>query len=132
MIFQICFDGRGGLGMRVLVAGATAWTDAEAVRRELVRLPSNTTIIHGDCSGADALGGSVAAQLGFAVERMAKNQEDYARYKRGAWKALNERMLASGVDLVLVFHPDIHASRGSKHLVELANAARIEVRVFAQ
>ena len=38
---------------------------------------------------------------------------------------------AAGVVLVLVFHPDIEASRGSGHLIELARAAGVEVRVFA-
>jgi hypothetical protein len=61
---------------------------------------------------------------------MAKNREDYARYKRGAWKGLNERMLASGAVLVLAFHGDLARSRGTKPLVELARAAGIEVRVF--
>lgn len=117
--------------MRVIVAGAVAWSDADAIRRELAKLPAGTTIIHGDCSGADALAGQIAAELGFTVEPMAKSKEDFAKYKRGAWKGLNERMLASGATLVMTFHPDIEASRGSKHLVQLARAADIEVRVFA-
>lgn len=118
--------------MRVLVAGATAWANAEAIHRELVKLPPGTTVVHGDSPGADALAGQIAAQLGFTVEPMARNRDDYARYKRGAWKGLNERMLASAVELVLVFHHDLDASRGSRHLVELARAASIEVRVFAE
>jgi hypothetical protein len=118
--------------MRVLVAGATAWADADAIRRELVKLPLGTTVIHGDSPGADALAGQIAAQLGFTVEPMAKNKHDYAKYHRGAWKGLNERMLASGVVLVLVFHPDLKASRGSKHLIDLSRAASIEVQVFAE
>jgi hypothetical protein len=40
-------------------------------------------------------------------------------------------MLATGCELILVFHPDIAASRGSGHLIELAEAANVEVRVFA-
>lgn len=117
--------------MRVVVAGAVAWADTEAIRRELSKLPSGSTIIHGDSPGADSIAGQVAAQLSFAVEPMAKNKMDYAKYRKAAWKGLNERMLASGVVLVLAFHPDIEASRGSKHLVELARYANIEVRVFA-
>jgi hypothetical protein len=117
--------------MRVIVAGATAWSDAEAVRRELARLPAGAVVVHGDAPGADALAGLVAAQLGLAVEAMAKNAEDYARYRRGAWKGLNERMLASGAVLVLAFHADLASSRGTKHLVEIARAAGVEVRVFA-
>jgi hypothetical protein len=40
-------------------------------------------------------------------------------------------MLASGAMLVLAFHPALEKSRGTRHLVEIARAAGIEVRVFA-
>jgi hypothetical protein len=63
---------------------------------------------------------------------MAKTQADYAIYKRGAWKRLNERIIASGVTRVLVFHPAIEASRGSGHLITMARAAGIEVCVFTE
>jgi hypothetical protein len=116
--------------MRVIVAGAAAWSDAEAIRRELAKLPADTVVIHGDAPGADALAGQVAAQLGLVVEPMGKTKEDYTRYRRGAWKGLNERMLASGAVLVLAFHPAIESSRRTKHLVALARAAGIEVQVF--
>lgn len=116
--------------MRVIVAGSTTWADAEAIRRELAKLPLGVIVVHGDAPGADALAGQVAQELGIVVEAMNKNEQDYAKYKRGAWKALNERMIASGAELVLVFHPDINASHGSKHLVTLARAASVEVQVF--
>ena len=116
--------------MRVIVAGAADWTDAEAIARELAKLPPGATVIHGDAPGADALAGAAAARLGFRVEPMAKSGEDYARYRRGAWKGLNERMLASGAVMVLAFHADLARSRGTRHLVELARTAGIEVRVF--
>ena len=118
--------------MRVIVAGAVAWVDTEAIRRELAKLPPGATVVHGDSPGADAIAGQVATQLGLAVEPMAKSKPDYAKYRRAAWKGLNERMVASGAVLVLVFHPDIEASKGSKHLIELARAASIEVRTFAE
>jgi hypothetical protein len=117
--------------MRVIVAGAVAWADAGAIRRELAKLPAGTVVIHGDCTGADALAGQIAPELGFAVEAMAKNEADYVRYKKAAWKGLNERMLAAGAELILVFHPTFDASKGSKHLADLAARASVEVRVFA-
>jgi hypothetical protein len=117
--------------MRVIVAGAVAWADEAAIRRELAKLPAGSVVIHGDCPGADEIAGRVAAELGFTVEPMAKNDADYAKYQRGAWKGLNERMLATGCELILVFHPDIAASRGSGHLIELAVVEKVEVRVFA-
>ena len=109
-----------------------AWADVEAIRRELTKLPAGTVVIHGDTPGADAIAGQVAAELGFTVEPMAKTPADYARYQARAWKGLNERMLASGAELVLAFHPNIEASQGSGHLLELARAAGIEVRTFAR
>ncbi|MCI0700345.1 MAG: DUF2493 domain-containing protein [Planctomycetia bacterium] len=118
--------------MRVIVAGAVAWADVEAIRRELTKLPAGTVIIHGDCAGADAIAGKVATELGFAVEAMAKIAADYAKYQRAAWKGLNERMIATGAELVLAFHPDFESSNGSKHLAELARSASIEVRIFAE
>jgi hypothetical protein len=117
--------------MRVIVAGAVAWNNTTAIRRELAKLPPGTVVIHGDCAGADALAGEIATELGFTVEAMAKNAADRSRFSKDSWKGLNERMLLSGADLVLAFHPDIEASRGSKHLVELPTHANIEVRVFA-
>jgi hypothetical protein len=117
--------------MRVIVAGAVAWADAAAVRRELAKLPADSVVVHGDAPGADAIAGDVARELGLAVEPMAKDAADRARYRKAAWKGLNERMLASGAVLVLAFHPDLAASKGTKHLVELARAAGVEVRLFA-
>lgn len=118
--------------MRVIVAGAVAWTNEASIRRELSTLPAGSTVIHGDSPGVDAIAGEVARELGLLVEPMVKNDADYARYKRGAWKGLNERMLATGVDLVLAFHPDISASKGSGHLIALAQAQNIECRVFSE
>jgi hypothetical protein len=117
--------------MRVIVAGAVAWANVDAIRRELTKLPPGSVVIHGDCPGADALAGRIAAELGFAVEAMAKNAVDRSRYGRAAWKGLNERMLATGAELVLVFHPTFDESKGSKHVAELAARASVEVRVFA-
>ena len=117
--------------MRVIVAGAVAWDDVEAIRRELTKFPVGTVVIHGDCPGADAIAGQIASELGFIVEAMSKNAADRKRYGREAWKGLNDRMLASGAELVLVFHPDFEGSKGSKHMAELATQARVEVRVFA-
>lgn len=116
--------------MRVIVAGASGWDNREAIRRELSKLPPDTTVVHGDAPGADAIAGEVATELGLCVEPMAKNKDDYARYKRGAWRGLNERMLATGASLILAFHHDLASSRGTKHLVALAHKGNVAVRVF--
>lgn len=122
--------------MRVIVAGSMSWTDAEAIRRALRELPAGTVIIHGDCAGVDAIAGQLAREeFGLVVEAMAKNEDDYRRYRRGAWKGLNERMLETGADLVLAFHPELGQpgkARGSSHLIDLARARGIDVRTFTE
>jgi hypothetical protein len=50
-----------------------------------------------------------------------------------SWKGLNDRMLGTGIDVVLAFHANYgkpgHA-RGTHHAVDLAKAAGIETRVI--
>ena len=90
------------------------------------------TVLRPDAQRADVERAcQVARELGFVVEAMAKNAADRARFGRAAWKGLNERMLATGAELVLVFHPDFDGSNGSKHMAEIATRAGIEVRVFS-
>jgi hypothetical protein len=77
----------------------------------------------------------VARELGLEVERWVKTKADYRKYRGEAWKALNERMLASGGALILAFHEEWHVAgkaHGTKHLIELARTAGIEVRAFLQ
>ncbi len=116
--------------MRVIVAGSTTWDNVASIRDELIALPSDTIVVYGDAPGADELGASIARDLKLAVEPFTKNSDDYRRYRRGAWKGLNERMLSSGVDLVLAFHPAVDKSRGTKHLLKIAKEAGISVKVI--
>ena len=117
--------------MRVIVSGAVKWENAELIIKELKLLPQQTVIIHGDSPGADALCGEIVCKkFGFSVEKMAENSDDYKKYKRGAWKGLNERMLNNGAELVLCFHPAIHKSKGTKHLADLAEKAGVKVKVI--
>jgi hypothetical protein len=119
--------------MRIIITGSTQWTDADAIRRELARLPSGCFVIHGDSDGVDVIAGQVARELGLSVERFAKNPEDYRRYRAAAWKRLNERMLESGAELVLAFHPEVNVpgkAKGTRHMIGLAEKQGIEVRSF--
>lgn len=115
--------------MRIIVAGSTTWTNREVIREQLRSLPAGTVIVYGDAPGADAIGGEIASELGLATEPMVKNEADYKQYGPVAWKGLNERMLATGVDQILAFHPDVNASTGTKHLIEIAGSA-IQVKIF--
>lgn len=91
--------------MRVIVTGSTTWTDADALRREFSALPSDVIIVTGDTPGLDALAMATAQEMGLIVEPMRKSRADRKAYPDASWKGLNERMLATGIDIVFAFHP---------------------------
>jgi len=119
--------------MRILITGSTSWTDAEAIRRELANCPPDTTIVTGDTSGVDQLAIAVSGELGLTVEAMRKNRADHKAHPGEAWKGLNERMLATGIDLVLAFHADYGkpgCARGTRHALALAEETGIATQVM--
>lgn len=124
---------RDNLPKRVLVTGSTTWDRHEPIRAELSQLPPGSVIVTGDTPGADACAGAVAAELGLEAISMKKNRADHRAFPGEAWRGLNERMLATGIDLVLAFHADYGkrgCARGTVHMVEHAEACLTEVRIF--
>lgn len=113
-----------GRPLLVLVTGSRDWTDAEAVRRELCRLPPGSIILHGNARGADQLAGQVAADLGFDVR---PRPAEWERYGKAAGIIRNREMLAEGPDVVIAFHPDLKKARGTKHMVRIARKAGVPV-----
>lgn len=116
--------------MRVLVCGDRNWRDWEPIRRALSALPSGTTIVHGDCRGADKMAGLVAKQLGFRVRAYPANWEAYGRR---AGPVRNAHMLVEWEpELVLAFHPNLAESRGTIDMVRQARAAGVPVRIISK
>jgi lysyl-tRNA synthetase class I len=119
--------------MRILITGSTTWTDADALRREFKNLPAGSTIVTGDTPGVDTIAETLALEIGFKIERMKKNEDDYRIYPQEAWKRLNERMIETKIDLVFAFSADFYKegrARGTRHAVELAQEQGIPVRIF--
>lgn len=119
----------------MLVTGSTTWDNPDTVRRALSQLPPHSVIVTGDTPGADACAVAVAAELGLSVQRMKKNRADQRAFPGEAWRGLNERMLATGIDLVLAFHADYGkpgCARGTGHMVELADKSGTEIRIFRE
>ncbi len=119
--------------MKVLVCGDRNWTDGQAIERELLKLCRQTLVsrvIHGAARGADTLAGRAAKNL-YIPQIPFPAQWD--KYGRAAGPIRNQQMLDDGrPDLVLAFHENIKASKGTKDMVRRAKKAGIEVRVFSQ
>jgi putative aminopeptidase FrvX len=113
--------------MRVIVCGSRNWKNEEAIRRQLERLPKNTTIVEGGCKGADLIAARVAKRLGLAVE---EHPARWGQHGRSAGPIRNREMLETGVNLVLAFHEDIFHSRGTQHMVTIAREADIATYIY--
>jgi hypothetical protein len=132
--------------VRVLVCGSRDWTDGEAIRRELAKLPAGSVILHGDhgydakgrplwglpdelaVRGADKLAGQVARKLGFQVVVFTP---EWDRYGSRAGPLRNTEMLEERPELVLAFHPDLESSRDTADTVRKARNRGMDVRVIA-
>src|SRR5262245_59245118 len=110
--------------MRVLVCGSRSWTDAEAIRRRLCRLPAGAVIVSGAARGADSLAAHEASALGLSVEL---HPADWQRYGRSAGYRRNIAMLETGVDLVLAFWDG--QSHGTTHTALEAQKRGIPVEL---
>ena len=94
----------------VLVTGARDWADAEPIRRELLLLPHDSILLHGNARGADRLAGAIAAELGLDVRPRPANWE---RFGKAAGIIRNREMLAEGPDVILAFHPNLEQAKGT-------------------
>ena len=118
--------------MRVLVCGSRHFTNLLQMKSILQSIfdPDDTvTLIHGDATGADKLSEEALTGYfhgGFVVQRYPAN---WQKYGRAAGPIRNKQMLDEGKpDLVIAFlAPN---SRGTKNMIELAQAANITVRII--
>jgi hypothetical protein len=119
--------------MRVLVTGSTKWTDEDRLFAIVSRFAPGTVFVTGDTIGVDALVVEFGKKNGYRIHAMQKTLNDEIRYPDEAWKGLNERMIVSGISLVIALHPDLGkpgAARGTQHVIDLATAASIPVETY--
>lgn len=118
--------------MRVLICGDRHWQDAKLVYDTLAALHRTkpvAVVIEGEARGADSHGRDAAKQLGIEV---ASFPADWEHLGRGAGPIRNHKMLTEGKpDLVLAFHDDLAASKGTAHMVRIARKAGVRVEVIS-
>ena len=118
--------------MRVLICGSRYWDDYETIERVLRELHQSAgveLVIHGGARGADTLGGRAAGALNIPVRVYPAL---WSQYGRSAGIRRNEQMLREGrPDRILAFHADIAQSRGTKHMIAIAEAANVYVNLVS-
>lgn len=114
--------------MRVLCCGDRNWGYRGVIRRVLTSLTDRPiTVVHGACRGADEIAASIATTLGMATEA---HPADWNKHGKAAGPIRNQAMLESGIDLVLAFHNDIDASKGTADMVRRAQSAGVKTKVI--
>lgn len=113
--------------MKILVCGDRKWSDYGKILTRLRSLPPRTEIIHGGADGADSIGGQVAKELGLQVIAVLA---DWTKYGRAAGPIRNQRMLELHPDLVIAFHSNLEASKGTKNCLAQAEKLGIPTEVI--
>jgi hypothetical protein len=111
----------------VLVCGSRNWKAYGKVKERLALLPKDCTIIEGGAPGADLIARLAAMELGLDVVEVPAN---WTRYGKAAGPIRNDRMLKFKPHLVIAFHENIDASRGTKDTVTKARNLGIPTEVI--
>jgi len=118
--------------MKILICGSRDWYDKNLIRKVLIDIKEREVIeciIHGDARGADRCAEVVANTLGISVISCSP---DWDKYGKSAGLIRNRQMLDEGKpDLVLAFSDHFETSKGTQHMVKIANDAGIPTRIFS-
>ena len=113
--------------MRLIIAGGRDFTDLPLMTEKLDHLIKQTdepiVVISGTARGADQTGEAYAKSKGFRVERYPAQWDKYgmsAGYRR------NEQMADQATHCVVFWDGK---SRGSKHMIDIAERKGLELRV---
>jgi YspA, cpYpsA-related SLOG family len=112
--------------VKILVTGDRNWDDWETLSTVLDGYHP-TLIIEGCARGADRM-----AEI-WARKRQVPNKHfpaNWDLYGRSAGPRRNQEMLTTKPDLVVAFHSNIENSRGTAHMIRIAEAKGIDVSLF--
>lgn len=112
---------------RVIIAGGRDFNDYVMMKRTMDKLLVNITgeiaVVCGMARGADTLGEQYAKEKGYAVNYF---PADWNKYGKSAGYRRNEQM-AQNADALVAFWDS--QSRGTKHMIDLANRYGLKVRI---
>jgi YspA, cpYpsA-related SLOG family len=113
--------------MKVLVCGDRNWSDSKKIIDRISSLPQGTTILTGACRGADRIATEEARALHYEVIEF---PADWDAHGRAAGPIRNREMLDQKPDLVIAFHSNLAASKGTADTVCEAKRRGIPVEVI--
>lgn len=105
---------------RFAVTGGRDYDDGQVVGRVLRQLPLSATLVHGDAPGADRLAACTWRRLGGQAEA---HRARWSTEGRAAGVLRNQRMLDSGLDLLVAFP----GGRGTADMTERCRVAGVPI-----
>ena len=113
---------------RVIIAGGRDFGDADAMRWILGNLRASygheLVILQGDAKGADTLAKDMGREFGMTVECYPADWDQYGK----AAGALRNQQMAANADILVAFWDG--ESKGTKHMIDTALRAGLEVHVY--
>jgi hypothetical protein len=114
--------------MKVLVSGSRYYNDYQKIL-SIVKSFDIDLLIAGGCRGADTLAVRAARQCGI---KYIEYPADWQRFGKSAGPRRNQIMLdMEKPDLILVFHPDLSNSKGTKDMLIRAKRAFIPYKIYS-
>ena len=120
--------------IKVIVAGSRTFSDFNVVEKQLMMYfkannlhRQDVEIISGTANGADKLGEKFAEKYNL---KLTKFPADWDKYGKSAGYIRNEEMAKYAIDNGIVFVFWDGESKGTKHMISMANKYNIETKIF--
>ena len=111
---------------RVIIAGGRDFNDFRKlcdVSLYMLQNKKNVEIVSGTATGADKLGEKFAKFMGYKIKQFPANWDVYG--KRGGY--VRNKEMAKYADALIAFWDK--SSKGTKHMIDLANKNNLKVKV---
>ncbi|MFA5602062.1 MAG: hypothetical protein WDA06_15805, partial [Phenylobacterium sp.] len=113
--------------MIILICGDRNWDNYPYIKHFVSTLPEGSILVEGEARGADLMSAKAFEEIGWS-DRIKRYPADWETYKKAAGPIRNSQMLKEGKpDIVVAFHEDIDSSKGTKHMVTIAQKAEVPV-----
>jgi hypothetical protein len=113
--------------MKVIIAGGRLFNDYDMLCQSCdgeLGLKTDIEIVSGTANGADKLGEKYARERGYGIKQFPANWD---KFGKSAGYRRNEEM-AKYADTLIAFWDG--KSKGTKHMIDLANRYQLNVKVF--
>ncbi len=113
--------------MKVIIAGSRGFSDFQLLMAKCEEILANrddVEIVSGTAKGADKMGEHYASLRGFKVKQF---PADWDKYGKSAGYKRNSQM-ADYADMLIAFWDG--NSRGTKHMIDLANQKNLVVHII--